>query len=138
MSSALRTTFTRSSELFWLEAALAACAGAAPDAGFAPGIVAGFTAGAGAPGAGLADGGTAPAANSTAPVPLVLVGVCGSDFAALPVLTTALGFCPQAAPVIIATARMPVVSFISDSYLPATAVVVPGLLPGAGPAGSRS
>src|SRR5271168_4938460 len=131
MLSAWRTTFTRSSRLFWLAAGAAAgaLAGAAAVAGFAPGIVAGFTAGAGAPGAGLVA-----CATSTA---LLLVVVCGSDFAALPVLSMAPGFCPQAAPVIMTTARMPVVSFISDSYLP-PAVAVAGLLPGPGPAGFKS
>src|SRR5580698_5250514 len=129
MSSVLWTTFTRSRVLFWAAAGLA---GAAAAAGFAPGIAAGFTAGAGAPAAGLAgDPGTA-VATSTAPLPLVLV--CVSDFE----LSVAAGFCNKPAPVIITTARMPVVSFISDSYLPATAPVVTGLLPGAGPAGSRS
>src|SRR5271169_2524168 len=111
MSSPWWTTFTFSSRLFWLAAgagagAAAALAGAAAVAGFAPGIVAGFTAGAGAPGAGLVA-----CATSTALV--LLVFVCGSEFVVLRVLSMVPGFCAQAAPVIIATARMPVVSFIA-------------------------
>jgi hypothetical protein len=46
------------------------------------------------------------------------------------------GFCPQAAPVIITTARMPVVSFISDSYLLTPAVA--GLAPGPDAGGVKS
>src|SRR5580704_6887848 len=98
-------TFTRSSALFWLDAGAAA--------GFAPGIVAGFTAGAGAPGAGLAAG--APAATSTGLLSLACFG--GAVFTVLCPLLMMVGFCAQAAPVISTTARMPVVSFISDSYL---------------------
>src|ERR1039458_7647429 len=92
MSSALRTTLTRSSVLFWLDVGfIAALAGAADDAGFAPGIVAGFTAGAGAPGAGLAACAGTPAAPSAALVSLVFI--CCSDFAMLRALSMASGFC---------------------------------------------
>src|SRR5580658_754377 len=122
-SSALRTTFTFCKVLFWLAAGAgtdftAAWAGAA--AGFATGIVAGFTASAGAPGAGLA--GTAAAATT----------LLDCVFAVPCTLLMMLGFCAHAAPVIMTTARMPVVSFISDSYLPA------GLVPGPATAGVRS
>src|SRR5271169_1519465 len=110
MLSAWWTTFTRSSRLFWLvagaEAGAAATAGGAAGAAFVPGIVAGFTAGAGAPGAGLV-------ACATSMVLVLFVVVCGSDFAVLRVLSMVPGFCAQAAPVIIATARMLVVSFIA-------------------------
>src|SRR6202023_2176533 len=91
--------------------------GGATPAGFAPGICAGFTIGAGAPGVGLV--GCAPCVGATAVL-----------WAALLWLLLASGLCAQAAPVIIATAKMPVVSFISDSYLRTLAAPVAGLVPG--------
>src|ERR1700683_1371275 len=78
-----------------------------------------------------------PAASSAALV--LVVCICCSDFAMLRALSMASGFCPKASPVVIATAtaRMPVVSFISDSYFtPATGVA--GLAPGPAAGGSKS
>src|ERR1700686_2206951 len=82
--------------------------------GLEDGITAGFPAGAAAPGAGLAFAGT-PAACGAAV--LSLACFCCSDFAVLRALSMASEFCAPAAaqelPVIIAIARMPVVSFIT-------------------------
>src|SRR5450631_1399276 len=93
------TTFTRCNWLRDEESAAAFAAGT----GLAPGIAAGFTAGAGAPGAGLAEAVTATAFGAE---------FCCSDFAVLRALSMASGFCAQAPPAIIAIAKMPVVSFI--------------------------
>ena len=99
--SAPVTTFTFCS---WL-----CCAGFAAASGLEDGIAAGFTAGAGAPGAGLAFAGAAGLG--------ALDCFCCSDFAVLRALSMASGFCAATAaqepPVIIASARMPVVSFIA-------------------------
>ncbi len=100
--SAPGITFTRCN---WL------CAEAA-GAGFAatgvdPGMAAGFTAGAGAPGAGLAVAGAA------ATFGAALSCFCCSDFAVLRALSMASGLCAQAPLTIIAVAKMPVVRFIA-------------------------
>jgi len=84
--------------------------------GVDPGITAGFTAGAGAPGAGFA---FTPAASSAALVSLACF--CCSDFAMLRAWSMASVFCPQAAPDITAIAKIAVVSFIVISTsLPAS------------------
>ena len=86
-------------------------------------MIAGFTAGAGAPGAGFADCAGTPAALSAA----LLSAVCFacSDFMTLRVLSMASGFCAQAPPAIIAITRMPVVSFIAIPTLPPEFRVLP-------------
>src|SRR5208283_3919336 len=114
------TTFTRWSWLCWPLAGAGLAAGAGFDAGTAatallPGMTAGLTAGAGAPGAGLA---ADPAGFGAAL--LSLACFCYSDLAVLRALSMASGFCAtalaeKAAPavIVIAIARMPVVSFIA-------------------------
>src|SRR5581483_2180172 len=87
-------------------------------AAFAPGIAAAFTAGAGAPGAGLA------------------ACCCCSDFTVLRALSMAEGFCAHIPPAIIAIATMPVVSFICGPYF--FAAGVPGFAPAPAAEGVKS
>jgi hypothetical protein len=120
--SAPGTTFTFCSWLYCAEA----WTGFAAGTGWDEGIVAGFTAGTGAPGAGLAFAGT-PAAFGAALVSLACF--CCSDFAVLRALSMASGFCAQAPPAIIAIARMPVVSFIAIPTSPPAFPVLSRRLP---------
>ena len=89
--------------------------------GVEPGIAAGFTAGAGAPGAGFA--GTAAAFEAA------LSCFCCSDFAVLRALSMASGLCAQAPLTIIAVAKMPSVSFIAIPTSPPAFRVLTRRLP---------
>ena len=115
--SAPGTTFTRCS---WFCALATGFAAGAGFAGAAPGMTAGFTDGAGAPGAGF-----------KVAYPVVPL-LCCSALAVLRALSMASGFWAKAAPAVIVIkieiARMPVFSFIESPYFAAGA---PGLVPAA-------